>query len=75
MPLRLILPDIDHEGGLVAIRKLDAIEAVGPDFVRQFLLVNMQKTEFLEKLILISKHEYPLYLQVRCFLEAALNQF
>ena len=55
--------DGNDECCFVAIRKFNAVQAIGPNFMRKFLFVDFPESEFLEKILLIGKHENALYLE------------
>lgn len=41
--------DPDDERRLVAVRKFDTVQAIGPNLVRQLFLIDVRKTELSEK--------------------------
>src|SRR5574341_1018423 len=64
----------DKKRGLVAIRELDAVEAVGPYFMRQLFFIHVRKTELSEKPGLVGQHKHPFHFKLGGLRQALLDQ-
>ncbi len=67
--------DVDDQRGFVTVREFNAVEAISPYFMRQFLLVHFGKTELLEKCGLVRKHKHSCHLEISRFMKALPDEF
>jgi hypothetical protein len=65
----------DDHGDFVTFRKLDALEAIRPDFMGQSRLVHFVKADFLKKINLIGENKDAAQAQINGLLYAGLHKF